>query len=109
MADRTCSIDGCARALKARGWCATHYQRFRTTGTVELLPEPKRPCRGEECPTLVGTYRNGSGLCKSCYRKRHYQNNREHELAGMARWREQNREYDRERWRTRRTMRRFSQ
>jgi hypothetical protein len=33
---RACSIDGCERPHTARGWCGTHYQRWRTQGTVEL-------------------------------------------------------------------------
>jgi hypothetical protein len=28
-ADNTCGIQGCAHRVKARGWCATHYQQVR--------------------------------------------------------------------------------
>jgi hypothetical protein len=31
-ATRTCSIDGCNRTHKARGWCGTHYLRWRNHG-----------------------------------------------------------------------------
>lgn len=32
MAKRTCSIEGCGDPVKARDWCAAHYQRWRRTG-----------------------------------------------------------------------------
>jgi hypothetical protein len=32
MAERTCSIDGCDRRLKARGLCAPHYKRLKVAG-----------------------------------------------------------------------------
>lgn len=32
MNDLTCSIKGCERARKARGWCKTHWQRWSRTG-----------------------------------------------------------------------------
>lgn len=35
MSNDTCSIDGCNRAVKSRGWCAAHYRRWRTTGDVQ--------------------------------------------------------------------------
>jgi hypothetical protein len=35
MPDRTCSVDGCDNPIDARGWCHTHYERWRRTGTVE--------------------------------------------------------------------------
>lgn len=30
-----CSVDGCEQPMKARGWCNTHYARWRLRGTVE--------------------------------------------------------------------------
>ena len=32
MANRTCSIEGCDRPTLARGWCSTHYTRWRKHG-----------------------------------------------------------------------------
>lgn len=32
MADRTCSIEGCHRSSKHRGWCGMHYQRWQRHG-----------------------------------------------------------------------------
>ena len=33
----TCSIEDCNRKLVAKGWCMTHYQRQRRTGTTDLI------------------------------------------------------------------------
>jgi hypothetical protein len=38
MADGTCSIDGCASSVKARGWCELHYQRIRLYGSIAGPP-----------------------------------------------------------------------
>lgn len=36
-----CSIDGCGRAVKARGWCYRHYTRWRNHGDpLKLLIRP---------------------------------------------------------------------
>jgi hypothetical protein len=32
MTEKMCSIPGCVRPRKGRGWCGTHYQRWRKTG-----------------------------------------------------------------------------
>ena len=34
-ATRVCSVEGCDRPFRARGWCSTHHQRWRTTGTTD--------------------------------------------------------------------------
>lgn len=32
QAQRTCSIDGCERSVRARGWCDMHYRRWKAHG-----------------------------------------------------------------------------
>lgn len=36
MAKRTCSIDGCEKPSRRRGWCEMHYCRWRRHGTTDL-------------------------------------------------------------------------
>lgn len=38
---RTCSVEGCERSVRAREWCAMHYQRWYKRGTTDLEPRPK--------------------------------------------------------------------
>ena len=44
---RRCSVDGCTNALLARGWCSTHYGRWKQTGDVRA-DVPVRRFRGVE-------------------------------------------------------------
>lgn len=37
---KKCSVDGCNKPLKAKGYCNTHAERFRRNGTIELLNPP---------------------------------------------------------------------
>lgn len=53
MVDGTCSIEGCAGAVRARGWCGTHYARWRKTGTTDSRPVVRRYCTIEGCQRLV--------------------------------------------------------
>jgi hypothetical protein len=44
---KICSIDGCGKPFKARGWCQTHYQGWYETGDAlrrfRPLPKGKKP------------------------------------------------------------------
>lgn len=42
MAKSTCSIEGCPRPLAARGWCHTHYEYWRRTGTPVYVPRTEQ-------------------------------------------------------------------
>lgn len=33
-----CSVNGCQRRARSRGWCGTHYERWRRTGSTDLMP-----------------------------------------------------------------------
>lgn len=35
---RPCSIDGCEKPMKTRGWCGTHYERWRLHGDPVWAP-----------------------------------------------------------------------
>lgn len=43
-----CLISGCSKAVQARGWCGTHYARWRNHGDPEYAP-PTRYCSIEGC------------------------------------------------------------
>lgn len=67
---KTCSVDGCSKLHKSRGYCGAHYENFRRTGNPYSLHEqkamrPKPICTIDGCGNVV----NSRSLCK-----RHYQN-----------------------------------
>lgn len=50
MAERTCSVDGCERGHRARGWCEMHYRRWKKYGDPgELESRNTRTERGRAC------------------------------------------------------------
>lgn len=53
-----CKVDGCAFPVNARGWCSTHYGRWRKNGT----PEPK--CAGCGIATKDGRTKFCGPECK---------------------------------------------
>lgn len=59
MPDRTCSVVNCERPLRARGWCATHHQRWRTTGSIADPIKAPETCTFPGC----GNKHNANGLC----------------------------------------------
>ena len=63
MANATCSIPGCARKVLGRGWCGTHYSRWKRTGTTD----PRHQSNG--CCSVGGCDRGavGAGLCQAHY------------------------------------------
>lgn len=42
-----CSIEGCVKLVRARGWCSTHYNRWRTHGDpLKVLPSGRPFVKG---------------------------------------------------------------
>jgi len=69
MADnkRTCTVDGCDRPSRKRGWCSAHYGRWWTTGTVPTTPlrvwTEQDGCAVDGCQREART----NALCKMHY------------------------------------------
>ncbi len=62
MQIQECSIVGCDRPVKGRGWCSKHYYNFQTHGD----PEYKKP--GKKCGECNRKH-YAKGLCRECYFK----------------------------------------
>lgn len=66
---KICSIEGCGKPATKRGWCDTHYARFRRTGSP--VGSTKKPlvssfkCEIEGCGNSVRT----GGLCTAHYKR----------------------------------------
>lgn len=68
MTDRTCSVDGCGRTGQLRrGWCDSHYQRWRLTGSPELAGKSwtNSICSIEGCTSRACS----RSMCRSHYMK----------------------------------------
>lgn len=49
MTNATCSVPGCDRPVRARGWCNKHWQRWREHGDPEIVQTPHDGCSIEGC------------------------------------------------------------
>lgn len=58
-----CAIEGCAKVHEARGWCSTHYQHWRKTGSPVVVPHTPSACSQENCEARART----RGLCRMHY------------------------------------------
>lgn len=65
---KTCSVEGCEKKPVARGWCKMHWQRWRRTGTTELIH--KESINPEFC-TMDGCHRpcRARGLCATHHQR----------------------------------------
>lgn len=45
-----CTVDGCPRKPVARGWCMTHWRRWRRTGSVADPIRERRTCHYDSAP-----------------------------------------------------------
>ena len=79
LAARKCSVEGCTGKYRAKGLCATHYNRH-LEGIPSAIPIErkgvKKYCKKKGCNALV----LAKGLCKSHYRKR------ERRLKKVGQW-----------------------
>lgn len=55
---RTCTIEGCTKPLKSRGWCEMHYYRNRRNGDP-LITQRRTHCTVSDC----GRKHKAKGLC----------------------------------------------
>lgn len=95
----TCAVDGCDNPTRARGWCETHYQRWRRHGDPLTVVKPQPPTEIQH-GTYSGWQRcknRPGGCCEECrpaqaaYQRKRRQSSAEVRLreyqAGAARQR----------------------
>lgn len=73
----TCSVNGCERAVKARGWCNAHWSRWKRHGDPAAGRIPngcetaqRAPCNVENCAgNSHYTAKGRGGLCSAHYHR----------------------------------------
>lgn len=60
MMMKFCAVEGCGRAARTRGWCDSHYRRFRRTGRAE---GSLRPYNEGDLAARLMAYVEPSGGC----------------------------------------------
>ena len=68
--DEQCSVDGCERSAKTRGWCPTHYTRWLKYGDVNVVRPRGKPATPHPC-TVDGCSERpiARGLCSMHYQR----------------------------------------
>lgn len=63
-----CTVDGCGKPQTCRGWCDTHYSRWKRTGDVraDKPPKPRTP-KSEQDQWLNETAATRSPLNPACW------------------------------------------
>jgi hypothetical protein len=56
---KTCTVAGCKRAYRAKGFCFFHYKKWRA-GEMEAKPGRYKTCSKPDCKKKVA----GHGLCQ---------------------------------------------
>lgn len=52
---RTCTVPGCGKQLKARGWCAMHYWRWKYRGDPNATEQWHDPLTGSDYAALIAS------------------------------------------------------
>jgi hypothetical protein len=63
MSECLCSVDGCGKPVKSRGWCQTHYQRWVRRGDVSVTLPAGIPGEGRRKHRLYGAYAQMINRC----------------------------------------------
>lgn len=62
---KRCSVEGCGRQSRARGWCKMHYSRVYQRGSLELTRKGRVPCCVDDCSRLA----KARGRCPTHYKR----------------------------------------
>lgn len=63
MASKTCKVEGCKRPYRAKGFCNTHFKKWRA-GAMPKKPRYKT-CSAENCRKPLFRW----GLCETHYQE----------------------------------------
>lgn len=68
---KLCTVEGCSREHKARGYCPTHYIRFRKHGDPSVTLYPSRHLNSAATCVVADCHRDsyGMGLCRLHYKR----------------------------------------
>lgn len=65
IAKSSCSVEGCTRSVRARSWCAKHYERWRINGDP-AWPKPRR-VKGSCSISTCNRPHLAKGFCSTHY------------------------------------------